>query len=183
MQIATLKYETVSPNCGINSPIYRIAPHIYKVASPTYKTETRIYETSSPICRIDTPIYGIATPIYGITSPKYEITTLIYKVSSQNFKTATLTEKTTEYKTKSKHTNYQQDNILTETDCTQHTPMHTCWLTCISEVLRPHSPCRSATVNTPANRRMRIASVVRCNPKKRKKTTQKSIYFLDYPTF
>ncbi len=37
--------------------------------------------------------------------------------------------------------------------------MHTCWLTCISEVLRPHSPCRSATVNTPANRRMRIASV------------------------
>ncbi len=142
MQIATLKYETVSPNCGINSPIYRIAPHIYKVASPTYKTETRIYETSSPICRID-------TPIYRITSPKYEITTLIYKVSSPNFKTATLTEKTTEYKTEPKHTNYQHDSILTETDCTQHTPMHTCWLTCIPQVLRPHSPCRRATVKLP----------------------------------
>ena len=48
--------------------------------------------------------------------------------------------------------------------------MFTCWLTCIPQVLRPHSPCRSATVNTPANRRMPIASVVRQHSKKRKNT-------------
>ena len=33
-------------------------------------------------------------------------------------------------------------------------------LTCISQVLLPHSLCRSATVNAPANRQMPIASVV-----------------------
>ena len=34
------------------------------------------------------------------------------------------------------------------------------WLTCISAVLRPHSPCRFTTANAPANRQMPIASVV-----------------------
>ena len=37
------------------------------------------------------------------------------------------------------------------------------WLTCIPAVLLPHSPCRRATANAPANRQMPIASVVRCN--------------------
>ena len=34
------------------------------------------------------------------------------------------------------------------------------WLTCISQVLLPHSLCRCATVNAPATRQMPIASVV-----------------------
>ena len=114
MQIATLKYETISPNCGINSPINKIAPHIYKVASPIYKTETRIYGISSPICRIDTQLYEIASPICEITSPKYGITTRICEVSSLNCKTATQTEKATEYMKEIRHTNYQHYNILTK---------------------------------------------------------------------
>ena len=43
------------------------------------------------------------------------------------------------------------------------------WLTCIPAVLLPHSPCRCATVNAPANRQMPIASVVRGHFKKNKK--------------
>jgi len=34
-------------------------------------------------------------------------------------------------------------------------------------VLRPHSLCRLATVNTPANRQMRLALVVRGHSKKK----------------
>jgi len=40
------------------------------------------------------------------------------------------------------------------------------WLTCNWQVLRPHSLCRSATVNTPTNRQMRLALVVSGNFKK-----------------
>ena len=93
MQIATLKYETISPNCGITSPIYRIAPNIYKVASPIYKTGSRIYKVSSPTYRIATPIYKVVTLICETSSPKFEITTPIYKVSSLFYQTATQTEK------------------------------------------------------------------------------------------
>jgi len=50
--------------------------------------------------------------------------------------------------------------------------MGTGWLTCIPAVLLPHSLCRSTTANAPANRQMPIASVVRHNSKKIKKTTQ-----------
>jgi len=46
--------------------------------------------------------------------------------------------------------------------------MGTGWLTCISQVLRPHSLCRCATVNAHANRQMPIASVVRGSSKKKK---------------
>ena len=48
--------------------------------------------------------------------------------------------------------------------------MGTGWLTCIPAVLLPHSLCRCATVNAPANRQMPIASVVMAYSKKRKKT-------------
>jgi hypothetical protein len=41
------------------------------------------------------------------------------------------------------------------------------WLTCIPAVLLPHSLCRLATVNAPANRQMPIASVVMLNFKKK----------------
>ena len=41
------------------------------------------------------------------------------------------------------------------------------WLTCIPAVLLPHSLCRSTTANVPAGRQMPIASVVRCNNKKK----------------
>ena len=54
----------------------------------------------------------------------------------------------------------RRESKISEANLVQHTPMFTGWLTCTLRVLRPHSPCRSATVNTPANRRMRIASVV-----------------------
>jgi len=40
--------------------------------------------------------------------------------------------------------------------------------------LRPHSPCRSATVNTPANRRMPIALVVSSRPNKKKRKNNKA---------
>jgi len=43
------------------------------------------------------------------------------------------------------------------------------WLTCIPAVLLPHSLCRSATANVPANRQMPIASVVMGNDKKKNK--------------
>ena len=39
-------------------------------------------------------------------------------------------------------------------------------LTCILPVLLPHSLCRCATVNAPANRQMPIASVVSVHAKK-----------------
>ena len=61
-------------------------------------------------------------------------------------------------------------NALPEGNLVQHTPMAIGWLTCISQVLLPHSLCRSATANAPANRPMPIASVVRWHSKKRKKT-------------
>ena len=44
------------------------------------------------------------------------------------------------------------------------------WLTCISAVLLPHSLCRGATANAPANRQMPIASVVMGKRKKKKET-------------
>ena len=44
------------------------------------------------------------------------------------------------------------------------------WLTCIPAVLLPHSLCRRATVNAPANRPMPIASVVSANFRKKMKT-------------
>jgi len=47
------------------------------------------------------------------------------------------------------------------------------WLTCIPAVLRPHSPCRRATVNAPANRQMPIASVVRGSRKKKENRKEK----------
>ena len=118
MQIATLKYETISPSCGITSPIYRIAPHIYKVASPICKIVSRIYKVSSLICKIDTPLYKVTTPINKTSSPKFGIMTLFYKVGSRIYQTATQTEETTECMTETRHTNYQQDNILNEMDCT-----------------------------------------------------------------
>ena len=46
MQIATLKYETISPNYGISSPSYRIATRIYEVSSHIYQTETQIKGTT-----------------------------------------------------------------------------------------------------------------------------------------
>jgi len=42
------------------------------------------------------------------------------------------------------------------------------WLTCISQVLLPHSPRRSTTANAPADRQMPIASVVMGKAKKNK---------------
>ena len=48
--------------------------------------------------------------------------------------------------------------------------MGTGWLTCIPQVLLPHSPCRFTTANAPANRQMPIASVVMRHSKKGKKT-------------
>ena len=44
------------------------------------------------------------------------------------------------------------------------------WLTCIPAVLLPHSLCRRATVNAPANRQMPIASVVMAYSRKTKTT-------------
>jgi len=45
--------------------------------------------------------------------------------------------------------------------------MCTGWLMCIPAVLLPHSLCRCATANAPANRQMPIASVVSGNLKKK----------------
>jgi len=61
---------------------------------------------------------------------------------------------------------------LPEGNLVQHTPMFIGWLTCISAALLPHSPCRSTTVNAPANRQMPIASVVSGKCKKIKKTDE-----------
>jgi len=54
--------------------------------------------------------------------------------------------------------------------------MGTGWPTCIPAVLLPHSPCRSTTANAPANRRVRITSVVSTNYKKQKNNNNSEIW-------
>ena len=43
----------------------------------------------------------------------------------------------------------------------QHTPIVIGWLTCVQQVLRPHSLCRLGDSEAHANRQMPIVSVVR----------------------